>query len=123
MTKNKTAPNVRSAKDFVPRSAGRKSPADRMIEEQGDGYYTIRHSSEVCGLHVETLRRLLRTNKVDAPSNVMIRGGMHIWLLTDEDLIEVANYFGVQNRVIKELNDKFNNKIPTKLLKLIGDEE
>lgn len=103
MTDNKAEAKIQSAKGFVPRTAGRKSPAQVYIEEQGDGYYTIRDTSEICGVHIESVRRLLRTDKVDAPSSVLTRGGMHIWLLTEDDLVEVSEYFGVEDRVTEYL--------------------
>ncbi len=89
-------PTLHDAKDYVSNQAGRMSPADRMVAALDGRFYTIRRASEIIGVNRETMRRALKTDALDAPSKVLTHGKMEVWLLTDEDLLEVAEHF---NRV------------------------
>jgi hypothetical protein len=69
------------------------SPAHRIIESLDGEFYTYRQTAETCGVHIETLRRLCRTDRVKAPSKATKTGKLVIYLFTPEDVEEVNNYF------------------------------
>lgn len=84
-------PEILDAKDVVTES--RLSPAQRIINALEGEYLTMRQVSELCDVHIETLRRLCRTEKVNAPSRATRRGKLVIYLFTPEDVEEVKAYF------------------------------
>lgn len=115
-------PDIRPAEDFTPTTKGRISPAERYVAEINaepetkDKYYTIREVSEIVGIHIETLRKALRDDKKPIkPTDVLTKGDWHVWLLTDEDLIEVAIYFGSLRRAKAHLESKFGSRMPRPL--------
>jgi hypothetical protein len=71
----------------------RTSPAQRIIDALPGKFYTMRQTAEMCGVHIETLRRLCRTDRVTAPSKATKSGKMVIYLFTPEDVEEVKDYF------------------------------
>lgn len=71
----------------------RSSPFHRIMDSLDGEYYSMRHTAEVCGVHIETLRRLCRTERVKAPSFATKSGKLVIYLFTPEDVEEVKAYF------------------------------
>lgn len=71
----------------------RISPATRILNELDGEWYTMGQTAEKIGVHIETLRRLCRTDRVKAPSNAVQQGQLVIYLFTPEDVEEVRQYF------------------------------
>ena len=71
----------------------RISPAKRIIDALPEEYMTMRQTAEEIGVHIETLRRLCRTDRVKAPTKATRQGLLVIYLFTPEDVEEVRNYF------------------------------
>lgn len=84
----------------------RKSPAQLILESLEGDYKTFREVAAIIGCHTETLRRLCRatnadgTKKIAAPSQAVRSGEMTIYLFTEDDLIEVQEYFEAKGYVI-----------------------
>ena len=80
----------------------RKAPATRMIEALPDDLRTARQVAEHFDVSIETIRRLGRaklsdgTPKFKAPSKAARTGDLVVWLYTDDDLAELAEYFGAK---------------------------
>ena len=85
---------------ITPRSEGEKkpfiSPADRLIAEQEGLYYKLSEAADLVGKSQNTLRRLMRSKKVKAPSYEIKQGDMTMYLYTAEDIEEIRNYYGAQ---------------------------
>jgi len=104
------------AQELMPKK--RRSPAQKLIDELDPEYYSVRQAADVFGVHVETMRRLLRSDLVKAPSKVLQQGKMFIWLVTEEDLVEIAEFYGQVPLVRKHLVDKYEGgKMPQSLEK------
>lgn len=71
----------------------RKSPADQLLSDLDGDYMKLTDVAAVVGVHQETLRRLCRTEKVNAPSKAVKQGGMIMYLFTPEDVLELKQYF------------------------------
>lgn len=71
----------------------RTSPATRIIEALDGEYFTMRQTAEMVDVHIETLRRLCRTSRVNAPSKATRQGQLVIYLFTPADVEEVRSYF------------------------------
>lgn len=115
--------DIRPAKDFTPASIGRISPAQRMVDELDGKFYTIAQTAEICGVSLATVRRLLRSEKVKAPSDVLVRGGMHIWLLTEADLVEVARFFNATRAVDRHLRAKYDGEPPLAVTEMLKEQQ
>lgn len=82
------------------RKRPRKNPATRLIENLPEGYLTARQVAEMFGVNIETIRRLGRQVDEDgrkrfvAPSKAARTGDLVVYLYTEEDLEEIADYFG-----------------------------
>lgn len=80
------------------------------IKEQGE-FYTMRETAVILGVHIETLRRLCRSDRVKAPSQAAKIGKLVIYLFTPEDHEELKNYFDgkdyKQNALGAPLHGKF----------------
>ena len=77
----------------------RTSPAQRIIDSLPGTFYTMRQTADLCGVHVETLRRLCRTDRVKAPTKATKTGKMVIYLFTPEDVEEVQTYFNGRDEI------------------------
>ena len=86
------------------KAESRTSPAQRIIDSLDGEFYTMRQTAEMCGVHIETLRRLCRTPRVKAPSKATKSGKMVIYLFTPEDVEEVKEYFGGRDQLIENGN-------------------
>lgn len=82
------------------KTESRTNPAQRIIAELDGEYFTMRQTSEKVGIHIETLRRLCRTDRVKAPTKATKRGKMVIYLFTPEDVEEVLNYFHGSEKIL-----------------------
>ena len=86
------------AKDAVPQR--RKSPAQLIMENMPEGYLSTADIAERYGVHVQTIRRLMKavnddgTPKVNAPSKAIHQGGLLIYLFTEADVAELDEYMG-----------------------------
>ena len=72
----------------------RKSPAQLILESLDGDYMTYSQMAERYGVHIETLRRLCRTDRVKAPSDAVEAGEMVIYLFNPADVSELDEYFG-----------------------------
>ena len=78
----------------------RKAPATRMIEALPPGLLTARQVAERFEVNIETIRRLARAKDSDgkdrftAPSKAAKSGELIIWVYTQDDVDELAEYFG-----------------------------
>lgn len=93
-------PKVYRSDEVHPES--RISPAHRIIAALDGDYTTMRQAAAICGVHIETMRRLCRTDAVKAPSLATKRGKLVIYLFTDEDVEEVKEYFNVKAEQLKD---------------------
>lgn len=92
-------PKIYKASEVQPET--RVSPAQRIIDSLDGEYKTMRETSEIVGVHIETLRRLCRTGKISAPSMAAKSGKLVVYLFTDEDVEEVKNYFNHKGMLIE----------------------
>jgi transposase len=78
----------------------RKAPATRMIEALPPGLLTARQVAERFEVNIETIRRLARAkdsegnDRFTAPSKAAKSGELIIWVYTEDDINELAEYFG-----------------------------
>lgn len=93
-------PKVYDSSDVQAES--RTSPAQRIINKLDGDYLTMRQTAELCGVHIETLRRLCRTERVKAPSKATKQGKLVIYLFTPEDVEEVLDYFSDRDKLQKD---------------------
>lgn len=107
-------PKVYDAADLPP--IRRQSPAQRIIDQLDGEYYTMRQTAELCGVHIETLRRLCRTPRVKAPSKATKTGKMLIYLFTPDDVEEVQNYFKDRFEISEETGADFHGNQKTEYL-------
>jgi len=91
----------------------RTSPAQLIINSLEGEYYTMRQTAEMCGVHIETLRRLCRTPRVKAPSNATKSGRMVIYLFTPEDVQECRDYFSDRDKLQKDTMSKTHGNSKT----------
>lgn len=96
-------PQIYDVADVTPQK--RISPATRMIDALDGEYYTMRDVSLMMNCHIETLRRLCKTDKVNAPSKATKQGQLLIYLFTPEDVEEVRDYFNGQKPTLVEVED------------------
>src|SRR3954468_19899684 len=91
----------------------RTSPAQRIIDSLEGEFYTMRQTAEMCGVHIETLRRLCRTPRVKAPKYATKAGKMVIYLFTPEDIEEVKEYFNGRDKLQKVTGAKIHGNQKT----------
>lgn len=84
------------------KAESRTSPAQRIIDSLDGEFYTMRQAAEMCGVHIETMRRVCRTPRVKAPSKATKSGKMVIYLFTPDDIEEVQNYFNSRDKLVEE---------------------
>lgn len=104
-------PQVYDAKDV--QAETRTSPAQRIIDSLDGEYLTMRQTAELCGVHIETLRRLCRTPRVTAPSKATKSGKLVIYLFTPEDVAEVQAYFADRDKLQKDTMSKVHGNAKT----------
>jgi hypothetical protein len=104
-------PQVYDAADV--QAETRTSPAQRIIDSLEGEYKTMRQTAELCGVHIETLRRLCRTDRVKAPSKATKSGKLVIYLFTDEDIEEVQNYFSDRDKLQSDSGSKVHGNQKT----------
>lgn len=97
-------PQVYDAADV--QAETRTSPAQRIIDALDGDYKTMRQTAELCGVHIETLRRLCRTPRVNAPSKATKSGKLVIYLFTPEDVEEVQTYFANRDKLQRDTLSK-----------------
>jgi hypothetical protein len=84
------------SKDATPQT--RKSPAELIMESIPEGYLSVKDMSERYGVHVQTIRRLIKarnddgTPKVNAPTDAVQQGGLVIYLFNENDVAEMDAY-------------------------------
>lgn len=93
-------PEIFDAADVV--TEKRISPAQRIINSLDGEYLTMRQVAELMGVHIETMRRLSRSDSVKAPSKATRRGKLVIYLFTPEDVEEVTAYFENRDKLAVE---------------------
>jgi hypothetical protein len=93
----------------------RTSPAALIIaamKEQGE-YYTMGEVAKMVGVHIETLRRLCRTDRIKALSEATQVGKMVIYAFTPEDIEEVKAYFDGKDQTQTAMEAKMHGKAKT----------
>jgi hypothetical protein len=83
----------------------RKSPADQLLDDLEGDFSKLTDVAREVGVHPETLRRLCRTDKVNAPSHAVQQGGMTMYLFTPEDVDELKSYFARGRMAFKLFKD------------------
>lgn len=91
----------------------RTSPAQRIIESLDGDFKTMRQTAQEVGVHIETLRRLCRTDRVKAPSKATKSGKLVIYLFTPEDVQEVKDYFSDRDVLQNETGSKVHGNQKT----------
>lgn len=104
-------PQVYDASDV--QAETRTSPAQRIIDSLDGEYLTMRQTAEQCGVHIETLRRLCRSGRVNAPSKATKSGKLVIYLFTAEDVEEVQNYFSNRDKLQNTTGSKVHGNQKT----------
>ena len=69
------------------------APVDRMMAELDGTYYRLSEVSDLVGVSVKTLRRLIRKGHTTAPSKILTHGGMQMYLYTPKDVEEIKEYY------------------------------
>jgi hypothetical protein len=104
-------PEVFDASDV--KAETRVSPANRILQELEGEYYSMRQTAEMVGVHIETLRRLCRTDRIKAPSKATRQGKLVIYLFTPEDVEEVRDYFEGRDRTQAQIEAKVHKNSKT----------
>ena len=74
-----------------------KSPADRLIAKlEGGPYYKLTEVAEKLSCSVSTLRRLVDSPDLKAPSYETKTGQMKLYLYTEEDVEELRKHLNPQ---------------------------
>lgn len=77
-----------------PKTTGNQmSPVDREIAKLDGVYYKLREAAPLVGVSPTTLRRLLSSDEVKAPSKELLLGQMVVYLYTPEDIEELREYY------------------------------
>jgi len=84
---------VSAAEAAAGAKGSRKSPAHLLLESLDGNYMTFNQLAKRYGVHVETLRRLCRTDRVNAPSEAVVSGEMTMYLFNEADVAELDEYF------------------------------
>lgn len=99
------------SEDLAPKR--RVSPMTQMIEElkaaHKDEYgelYTTPEAAIAVGVHIETLRRLIRSDRVKAPSLSGAQGRLIINVFTEADIEELKEYFRKKDQTQDETGAK-----------------
>lgn len=69
------------------------SPADRLVSELDGEYYKLSEAADLIGVSASTLRRLLKSDKVKAPTYQIKRGEMTVYVYTPDDIAEIKQYY------------------------------
>jgi predicted phage gp36 major capsid-like protein len=84
------------------------SPASRMIEALPADLFSARQVADHFGVNIETIRRLARAKDSDgnpkftAPSKAAKNGDLVVWVYTQDDIDELAEYFGEKARKVRK---------------------
>lgn len=77
----------------------RISPIEREVAESG--CYRLSEAAGMLNVAPITLRRLLKSSEVQAPSRELVRGGYKTYLYTPDDIKELQRYFGARSTIQK----------------------
>lgn len=92
---NKTSsakPKVVSA-DEVEVYRRNKTPYHLIMEQIGGDWWTYRQTGAWFGVNAETLRKLKRDKKIEAPKHAASQGKMVIWLWDMDDVLALEKYY------------------------------
>lgn len=70
------------------------TPVDRIMADLPGVYYRLSEVGLMLNVSNTTLRRLLKKEEITAPSKIVTRGGLRMYLYTPEDVEELRKYFG-----------------------------
>lgn len=87
--------------DAITAKIARKAPSTLIMESLPPGYMNMRMMADHVGVHIETMRRLCRTDKVHAPSEAAQAGDMVMYLFNEEDIKEIEKYFTEKGYTIR----------------------
>jgi hypothetical protein len=71
-------------------------PADKLVADQAGEFYKLSDVARIVGKSATTIRRLMRGNRVKAPSYEVRQGDMVVYLFTPDDIEEIRRYYGSQ---------------------------
>lgn len=77
----------------------RISPIERAVAESG--CFRLSEAADMLSVAPITLRRLLKSEDVKAPSRELVRGGYKTYLYTPEDIKELQRYFDARSTIQK----------------------
>lgn len=102
-----TKPTKRKPGEKIPSNNTKASPAEVYVRNLNGEYYLLGEVAELVGIAKNTLRRLITTEKVKAPSLIGSLGGMSFYIFTKEDVAEIRDYYQT-----KYVDFASGNKLP-----------
>lgn len=88
-----TKPTRRKPGEKIPSNNVKASPAEQFVRNLDGEYYLLSEAAEILGVAKNTLRRLIVTDKVKAPSYIDSLGKMKFYIFSKEDIEEVRQYY------------------------------
>jgi hypothetical protein len=88
-----TKPKKRKPGERIPSNNTKASPAETYVRNLKGEHYLLAEAAEIVGVAKNTLRRLIVTDKVEAPSLIGHLGEMSFYIFTPEDISELKRYY------------------------------
>lgn len=103
-----TKPTRRKPGEKLPNKNVKASPAEEYVRNLEGEFYLLSEVAEMIGIAKNTLRRLIVTDAVSAPSYVGSLGGMSFYIFSTEDIEEIKDHYEG-----KYQDFSTGNKLPT----------
>lgn len=79
--------------ELIPNNNTKASPAETYVRGLNGEYYLLGEVADILGVAKNTLRRLIHSNAVEAPSFTGNLGKMTFYVFSKEDLEEIRTYY------------------------------
>ena len=79
--------------ESLPSNNIKASPAEVYVRALKGEYYLLGEVAEIVGVAKNTLRRLIKTDNVKAPSHTANLGKMSFYVFNKKDVEEIRNYY------------------------------
>jgi hypothetical protein len=79
--------------DLIPSNNPKASPAEEYVRGLNGEYYLLGEVAEIVGVAKNTLRRLVKSGNVKAPSFTANLGKMSFYVFSKADVDEIRNYY------------------------------
>jgi hypothetical protein len=77
----------------IPSNNTKASPAETYVRSLNGEYYLLGEVADILGVAKNTLRRLVKSGNVNAPSFTANLGKMSFYVFSKEDLAEIRQYY------------------------------